>query len=233
MKISQKGIDLITQFEGYRGEAYLCPAKVWTIGFGTTRYPSGQKIKQGDKCTVKEAQAWKSHDLARFESLCLSARVSGVMVDYLGIYNWMQNEFDAMVSFAYNVGSINQLTQNGTRSKAVIADKLPAYNKGGGIVLAGLVRRREAERALFLSPADSPMQGGKNPYAMPSSTIRKGSPKQEVMWLQWQLNGLGYPLVVDGIWGARTDDAVLTFQKNHRLVVDGLVGAKTKAALAG
>ena len=77
------------------------------------------------------------------------------IMKYNDAYKLNQNEFDALTSFAYNVGSIDQLTANGTRSRDVIADKLMAYNKGGGKVLAGLTRRRQAERELFLEPVET------------------------------------------------------------------------------
>ena len=67
-------------------------------------------------------------------------------------YHWNQNEFDALVSFAFNVGSINQLTQNGKRSRAQIAAAMLKYNRGGGKILPGLTKRRQAEQELFLRP---------------------------------------------------------------------------------
>ena len=75
-----------------------------------------------------------------------------------GIYHWNQNEFDALVSFAFNVGSIDQLTAKGTRTRAEIAEKLPAYNKSGGVVLNGLTRRRIAEQKLFRTPVSASNQ---------------------------------------------------------------------------
>lgn len=70
---------------------------------------------------------------------------------YNSKYKWNQNEIDALVSFAYNIGSIDALTANGTRSRATIAAKMLQYNKAGGKVLNGLTRRRKAERELFLT----------------------------------------------------------------------------------
>ena len=63
--------------------------------------------------------------------------------NFFSAYNWNQNEFDALVSFAYNIGSIDGLTASGSRSKEEIADKIQAYNKAGGKVLSGLIRRRQ------------------------------------------------------------------------------------------
>jgi len=231
MKTSKNGIDLIASFEGYRDSAYLCPSGVWTIGYGTTKYPNGEKVKQGDICTRQQAEEWKAHDVLRFEANVMK---------FFSIYQHNQNEFDALVSFAYNIGSIDQLTskngKTGSRTKAEIAQAIPNYNKGRDkynnlVILNGLVRRREAEQTLYLLPTGSQILLNKNPYPMPPATIRRNSTKKEVMWLQWELDNIGYYLAIDGIWGMKTHSAVLLFQKNARLVVDGLVGPLTKKAL--
>lgn len=137
MRTSQNGINLIKQFEGCRLEAYQCPACVWTIGYGHT---SG--VSKGMKITQRQADDFLQSDLIKFEK----------KVDKYSRYNWNQNEFDAMVSFAYNLGSIDQLTGKGSRSKDVIAKKMLLYVNAGGKRLNGLVRRREAEQKLFLTP---------------------------------------------------------------------------------
>lgn len=140
MKIGQAGINLIKQFEGCRTTAYKCPAGVWTIGYGHTA-----GVKQGQKITQAQAEEYLRQDLAKYEKL---------VAKYEAKYKWNQNEHDAMVSFAYNTGSIDKLTANGTRSKAVIAEKILLYNKAGGKVLSGLDKRRKAERELFLKPCE-------------------------------------------------------------------------------
>lgn len=137
MNISENGLSLIKSFEGCRLTAYKCPAGVWTIGWGHTG-----GVYQGQTITQAQADEMLVSDLAFYER----------KVDKYSSYGWNQNEFDALVSFAYNIGSIDQLTANGTRTRAVIANKMLEYNKAAGKVLAGLVRRREAERALFLTP---------------------------------------------------------------------------------
>lgn len=137
MKTSQKGIDLIKKFEGCYLDAYKCPAGVWTIGYGhTAGVTGGQKISQA------QAEAYLRADLEKHEKNVLK---------YDGTYHWTQAEFDAMVSFSYNLGSIDKLTADGTRSKDVIAEKMLLYNKAGKQVLPGLVRRRQAERDMFLA----------------------------------------------------------------------------------
>lgn len=135
MIISNKGLDLIKQFEGCRLKAYKDPAGVWTIGWGHTK-----GVKAGDEITQEQADKLLRDDLAVYET----------KVDkYDNKYHWNQNQFDALVSFAYNIGSIDQLTSNGRRSIKTISDKILEYNKAGGKTLEGLVRRRKAEKELF------------------------------------------------------------------------------------
>ena len=213
MRTSRNGINLIKQFEGCRLEAYKCPAGVWTIGYGHTA-----GVTPGQKISSAQAEMYLRADLEKYEK----------RVEKYSGYRWTQNEFDAMTSFAYNVGSIDGLTANGTRSKAVIADKLLLYNKGGGKVLAGLTRRREAERKLFLQSCTGAtgQTSGKRP------TLRQGSRGADVAYLQQRLSAGGYqPGAADGIFGGKTLAAVKAFQKDHGLIVDGIVGEKTWSML--
>lgn len=138
MKTSQRGINLIKQFEGCRLQAYkpVATEKYYTIGYG--HY--GPDVAANAVISQMQADLFLIIDLEKFEKK---------VEKYNPKYNWTQNEFDALVSFAYNIGSIDQLTANGTRSKSQIAAKIPAYNKAGGKVLAGLTKRRNAEKALF------------------------------------------------------------------------------------
>ena len=214
MKTSQNGINLIKQFEGCRLTAYLCPAGVWTIGYGHTG-----NVKQGDKITSAQSEAMLIADLERFEK-----NVS----KYASKYQWAQNEFDALVSFAYNIGSIDQLTASGTRSRRVIADKILEYNKANGQVLSGLTRRRQAERDLFLNKGDDIMETTSTTRA----TLKTGIIGSDVTYLQQRLTLKGYGVgAIDGIFGSKTLEAVKAFQAENNLTVDGIVGAKTWAAL--
>lgn len=138
MKISEKGIDLIKQFEGCKLTAYKDAVGVLTIGYGHTG-----DVKLNQKITQKKADELLKADLHRFE-----VHVS----EYRKKYKFSQNEFDALVSFAFNIGNINQLTKYGKRNKGQIADAILLYNKAGGKVLNGLVKRRKAEHDLFVSP---------------------------------------------------------------------------------
>jgi Phage-related lysozyme (muraminidase) len=141
MKVSERGINLIKSFEGCKLTGYLCPAGVPTVGYGHTGAMDGKPVCKGMKITKTKAVELLKEDLEKFEKkVCKYPK-----------YKWTQNEFDALVSFAYNVGNIDKLTAGGTRSKAVIAEKILAYNKANGKELVGLTRRRKAEQALFLT----------------------------------------------------------------------------------
>lgn len=141
MVTSKKGIALIKKFEGCKLTAYTDPVGVWTIGYGHTK-----GVKKGQKITEEEAENLLKEDLKTFET--------GVNLLILAKYKFNQNEFDALVSFAYNLGlgNLKKLTNGGKRNKGQIADAIPLYNKAGGKVLNGLVKRRNAERELFLTP---------------------------------------------------------------------------------
>ena len=147
------GLSLIRQAEGLRLRAYLCPANVWTIGIGTTVYPDGRKVRSGDKCTEQQADRYLAHDLQEFER----AVAAMVTVPLTG------NQFAALVSLAYNVGigalrgsTLLRLLNAGDYAGA--ANQFPRWNRGGGRVLPGLVKRRAAERDLFLTPDSAPLQ---------------------------------------------------------------------------
>lgn len=135
MKISNAGLAIIKKYEGVRLSAYKDAAGIWTIGYGHTK-----GVKAGMRITQAQADAFLKQD-------CVAAEKNVSKFD--GKYHWNQNQFDAMVSFAFNVGSIDQLTANGTRTIQQISSKITAYNKAGGKVLGGLVRRRREEKALF------------------------------------------------------------------------------------
>lgn len=145
MTTSKVGIDLVSSFEDTKLQAYDDGVGVWTIGTGTTVYPNGQKVKRGDTCTLAQAKAYFAHDLMRFES----------SVNDLVKVPLSQNQFDALVSLVYNIGTgafagSTLLKKLNAKDYAGAADQFLVWNKGGGKVLKGLVRRRADERALFL-----------------------------------------------------------------------------------
>ena len=212
MKVSNNCINLIKKYEGCKLKAYKCPAGKWTIGYGST---SG--VKQGMTITQSQAEDLLKKDLVRFENHVMK---------YDHIYHWTQSEFDACVSFCYNVGSINQLTDNGTRTKQQIASKMLEYNKAGGKILAGLTKRRKDEQALFLS---SSSKGGDNVSVL-YPLLKIGCSGFEVRKLQSKLSSIGYSITVDGYFGINTERVVVQFQKDSGFVgkdVDGTVGEKT------
>ena len=139
-KTSQTGIDLIKQYEGLRLTAYKCAAGVWTIGYGHTEGVTGAMI-----ITEETANELLERDLAKFEAGV--AELVRVEIN--------QNQFDALVSFAFNVGLANLAKStllkkiNGLRPVGECQAEFLRWNKAGGKVLAGLTKRRNAEAYLF------------------------------------------------------------------------------------
>lgn len=145
-KISDKCLKLVKEFEGCRLTAYRDEVGVWTIGYGITNSDfkiTKKIIRKGMKISKATAEKWLEESLNK--------KYLPLVLEYDKQYNWNQNELDALVSFCYNIGSIKQLTADGTRSKTVVASKILQYNKAGGKVYRGLTRRRKAERELFLA----------------------------------------------------------------------------------
>jgi lysozyme len=139
MKTSAEGLALIQKFEGCELESYRCSADVPTIGFGHTR-----GVKDGDTCTQEEANQLLADDLEEFE---------GYVTKLVDI-DLTQNEFDAMVAWTFNLGPTNLksstlLQKLNEDDRADVPHQIKRWNKAGGIVLNGLVRRREAEALLF------------------------------------------------------------------------------------
>ena len=147
MKTSEKGLALIKEFEGFKSKPYKCPAGVPTIGYGSTFYLNGSKVKLTDRAiSEKEASELLIKSLAKYENT-INVAVK-VPLD--------QNEFDALVSFVYNLGSGNFISStslkliNANASPVEIAQQFIKWNKCNGEPLDGLTRRREAERDLYL-----------------------------------------------------------------------------------
>ncbi|HGY9618318.1 TPA: lysozyme [Pseudomonas putida] len=143
MRTSQRGLSLIKSFEGLRLQAYQDSVGVWTIGYGATR-----GVKAGMKISKEQAERMLLNDVQRFEP----------EVQRLITVPLSQNQWDALMSFTYNLGAANlesstlcRLLNAGNYASA--AEQFPRWNKAGGQVLAGLVRRRAAERDLFLGAA--------------------------------------------------------------------------------
>ena len=139
MKTSQYGIDLIKHFEGCVLNAYKCPAGVWTIGYGHTK-----DVQPGDEWSEDHADHMLEVELHEYEGY----------INNLVTCPLTQNQFDALVSWVYNLGSAN--LQASTLLKRLNAGDYPdvpnqikRWNKAGGEVLEGLTRRREAEATMF------------------------------------------------------------------------------------
>jgi lysozyme len=144
-QVNKAGVDLIKEFEGFFSKPYLCPAKIPTIGFGSTHYEDGTKVTLNDPpITMERAEQLTAHELSTI----------GIAVEKLVKVPINDNQFSALCSFAYNVGT-------GNLSSSTLLKKLNAvdyqgaseqfirWNKAGGKVLNGLTRRREAEQDLF------------------------------------------------------------------------------------
>ena len=217
MRISEKGLAMIEKFEGCLLKASNKLDGVWTIGYGQTGRYYGKRVRRGMTTTKAEAHAWlRDHSIKTYEDAVTQA----VKVPL------NQNQFDALVSFTYNVG-VGALKQSTALRKlnagdyAGAADALTMWRKRRRKVLAGLVRRRKEERALFLTPVTQPQTGN-------TDLLRKGDKGDDVRLLQHRLNLVGNQLAEDGIWGVQTDSAVRGYQYRAGLTVDGIV---TRAAL--
>lgn len=147
MHISKNGLDLIKKYEGFYSKAYKCPAGVWTIGYGTTNSDkaiTGVIVKEGLTITKKQAENMLIKSI--------ESKYEPKVNKYMGIYKFNQNQYDALCSFAYNIGSIDQLVNKGNNSIKNISNDILLYNKAAGKVLKGLVNRRTEEQKLFNTP---------------------------------------------------------------------------------
>lgn len=142
MKINKKGIDLIKNFEGCKLQAYLCPAGVWTIGYGHTK-----GVKEGDKITQEEAEMFLKSDLRTFE-IGIECLIKKELTD---------NQFSSLVSFAYNLGLGNLTSStllkkiNNNPNDISIREEFYKWSLAKGQRLMGLVKRRKAEADLYFS----------------------------------------------------------------------------------
>ena len=139
MNISQEGLSLIKKFEGCELEAYKCAAGVWTIGYGSTK-----GVKEGDSIIQEEADKLLLHEMEEYE---------GYINDMVNV-NLEQNQFDAMVSWVFNLGPANLKASTllkvlNAKDYEGVPAQIKRWNKAGGKVLQGLIRRREAESLLF------------------------------------------------------------------------------------
>lgn len=141
MTINDKGLDLIKHYEGFRPTAYKCSAGVWTIGYGHTK-----GVRQGDTCTMDEATLFLKADVREAENA----------VSRLVTVPLTSNQFSALVSFVFNIGSgafgtSTLLCKLNAGAYHEVPGEMMRWNKAGGKILAGLNKRRAAEAALFVS----------------------------------------------------------------------------------
>ena len=170
MKLSKAGEDLMHRFEGVRSKPYLCPAHIWTIGYGHVLYqeqirlpmarPPGKTqadipmIRKEMPLKPEDFRVWTKPEIDELFRADVASFERGVLRLVPGCVG-RQGSFDALVSFAFNAG-LGNLQRSQIRIKANrgdwegAADALMDWTKGGGKVLPGLVKRREAERAMFL-----------------------------------------------------------------------------------
>jgi len=148
MKCSNNGIRLIQEFEGLRLTSYLCSAGVATVGYGATYYQDGSKVKLGQTITRDQADQLLKDHLKEFE---------GSVVGLLNTTKVNQNQFDALVSFCFNLGAGNLAKSQLLRfvkanpKDPKIAAEFAKWNRAGGEVSRGLVRRRKKEAELYFA----------------------------------------------------------------------------------
>jgi lysozyme len=167
MKLSKAGADLMHRFEGCRNKPYLCPAHIWTIGYGHVLYQEQIKlpmvrvegkdipmIRKEMPLKPEDSRVWSKEEIEKLFADDVASFERGVLRLVPGVAG-RQGAFDALVSISFNFG-LGNLQRSTIRMKANRGDWEGAaaafmdWTKGGGKVLPGLVKRREAERALFL-----------------------------------------------------------------------------------
>lgn len=226
LSISKAGLELIAGFEGWRSTLYDDVADNCTIGYGHLVHagptnaadrsgPFGKGITKDQGLALLKAD---TDSKANAVKQCVTVPLN-------------QGQFDALVSFAYNVGAGNLrgstlLKKLNAGDYAGAAREFGNWTKAGGKVLAGLQRRRAAEEAMFTGGGTPPPPPPPPPGSWLKRTLRQGDKGDDVRQLQTRLH-----VGADGVFGPRTEAAVVAFQKSHGLTPDGVVGPKTAAKL--
>lgn len=257
MHISQKGLNLIKEFEGCILQSYddwnekIINKGDTVRGTLTIGYGHIENVYPGQTITQAQAEQMLKDDMIKYENQVKQVMNEGIMNFEVG-----QNQFDALVSFCYNLGQgcVRTLCRN--RNKQTVADMMLEYRNKGSQWEAGLLRRRKAERELFLSENNwlaeylkfwnwSEWVGklqrtiGVNidkitgQITLKACTLlKKGMSGELVRRLQEVLKAYGFNCGnIDGIFGDKTYDAVVAFQKSRGLTSDGIVGPNTWRAL--
>ena len=215
MRTSTAGAAFIAAHEGVVTRAYRDVRGTWTIGVGHTAAAGAPRPKAGMTMTRDEALALLARDLGQYEAGVAKALPEAA-----------QTAFDGAVSFHFNTGAIRRASWVKRYRDGALAEAeagLKAWNKAGGRIYKGLVRRRAEEADLIFRgvwPADAT-----------DATRAASSSSAEVESLQKALAALGYALAADGIMGAATRAAILAFQRDNDLVADGIAGPATRATL--
>ena len=221
--IGQAGLGLIMQFGGCRLKAYQCAAGVWTIGYGHTA-----GVSAGQAITKLQAGEYLRQDCRKFER-CVNDAAYVPITTQLN-----QNQFDALVSFAFNCGAGNLKKLCAGRNAAQIAAAMPQKVSVTSLFQTAFIEENSAQKSGTAGQMNSGEETEtsqkkdveeKEDYSM--ATIRRGSKGNAVE--VWQIIVGATP---DGIFGSGTESATKNWQASHGLVADGIVGAKSwKAGL--
>lgn len=196
MRDLKSGIDIIKEFEGLYLKAYLDPVKIPTIGWGTIKYPDGSAVKIGHEISKAQAEEYLMHEVNQIVD----------RLEKLIKFSINDNAFAALVSFVYNVGitafsesTLFRRLKSG-ESISAVASEFDRWNKAGGNVLAGLVRRRKSERALF----EKPMKPSSDvPVEQQGPESEMETPKWFEPFKKWIL------ALVEKLFGAKGESGVI------------------------
>ena len=176
-------ISKIKEFEGCILKSYYCPGGVLTIGYGITNSDyniTKTKITENMTITLEQAEEWLKNSLI--------IKYAPLVDKYDNIYHWNQNQFDALLSFTYNIGNIDQLTNYGKKSIQQISNDILLYKYANKKILPGLVRRRNFEKNLF----DTPVQGNIN-----NNNFNQNQSNEKILEIAKE--------VIKGKWGVGDD----------------------------
>ena len=220
MRVSKQCIEMIKEFEGCYLEAYQDVVGVWTIGFGVTssdKAITGKTIKKGMKISQATADRWLEESLNRI--------YLPKVLKYQSKYSFNTSQIDALVSFAYNIGSIDGLTDKGKRSIRTIEDKILLYNKAGGKELRGLTRRRLRELDMFRKGAKKfdegfPVLPSRGYFQLADKGKQVGQVQKLLTWMDF------YNGKIDNVYGPETVKAVKKLQDLIGTTQNGKFGNK-------
>ena len=220
MRVSKQCIEMIKEFEGCYLEAYQDVVGVWTIGYGITssdKAITGKTIKKGMKISQATADKWLEESLNK--------KYLPLVLKYQTTYGFNTSQIDALVSFAYNIGSIDGLTDKGKRSIRTIEEKILAYNKAGGKTLKGLTTRRIRELQMFKQGAKKfdegfPVLPHRGYFQLADRGAQVKQVQKLLSWIDF------YAGEIDGIYGAQTVEAVKKLQDMIGTTKNGKFGNK-------